>query len=184
MDPSITLKDLYKLTKKKVIFTTVCVNKQEVCYLSHETCPYLPLCVALRMSISIPLYFTPVRYNVAHLNKSNNNFITTTELYIDGGCIDNYPIQLFDHQLDDVLGIFLVNKKNYVENIEGLDRYLLMIFDCFMQGLTFNAIKGYNKYTVSIDLDSIGLVDFNIDISIKKQIFLKGFDTIKNKFVN
>ncbi len=52
---------------------------------SHETHPTLPLVDAVRISMSIPLFFQAVRLGPKR------------SVYVDGGVQLNYPIRLFDH---------------------------------------------------------------------------------------
>ena len=99
----ITLSQLFNITKKKLTITTVCLNTQQVCYISYENHPDLPLYLAIRMSISIPLYYTPVVYKNMY--------------YVDGGCIDNYPINIYKDRLDDVIGVYLVESVKTTEKI-------------------------------------------------------------------
>ena len=63
------------------------------CYICHKTYPDLSLYKAIRMSISIPFYFTPVEYN--------------GNLYVDGGCVDDFPLHKFKHKIDNVIGILI-----------------------------------------------------------------------------
>lgn len=158
----ITLRDVYDYTKKTLTFSTVCVNQQAVVYLSHESHPNLPLWLAIRMSASIPLFYTPVLFE--------------GNLYIDGGCIDNYPIQLFHDNLDDVLGIYLIDSKNSLDHIEHLDSYIMLVLQCLMIGVAFNSKKGYERNTLSVNLDSISIIDFEIDLDKKKELFLAGYN--------
>lgn len=167
-NPTMTLQDLYKLTGKKLILTTVCMNTMEACYLSYETHPDLPLYLAIRMSISIPLFYTPVRYN--------------DKLYIDGGAIDNYPIQLFEDSLDDVLGVYLAESHDVLETIDNVEIYLHRVIQCLMEGVTFNSKKGYDKYTINIKLENINFVDFSINSKKKRKMFKQGYNVVKKYF--
>ncbi|CAH6421682.1 Patatin phospholipase [uncultured virus] len=169
INPDITLKELYELKKKKIIFSTVCLNTSSVNYLSFETFPNLPLIIAIRMSISIPLFYTPVFYN--------------KNIYIDGGCIDNYPIKLFDHCLDDVLGIYLTDLPNKIDEINDIETYLIKLFDGFMQGMTINAKKGYEKYTISIDLKSVNIINYELSDEQKQELFNKGYNITKSLII-
>ena len=167
-DPNISLLNLYNITKKKIIFTTVCLNTQEVCYLSHETHPNLPLWLAIRMSISIPVYYTPVFYEGKY--------------YIDGGCINNYPIQLFDDRLDEVIGANLVESKKNEESIDNLEKYLFLVFQCLMKGFTFNILNNYKEYTINVGMDSIIAINYDIDKETKQKIYDAGFSATMKFF--
>lgn len=165
---NITLKEVFEKTKKKIIFTTVCINTMKTCYLSHETYPEMPLFLAARMSISIPFFYDPVMYD--------------KYFYIDGGCIDGYPIHLFNNELDSVLGIYLIEAPNVVEEINNMETYMVRVFQCFMEGVNFNSKKGYEKNTINIHLEAMNIVKYDINEQKKIEIFNKGYETVNNFF--
>ena len=61
---------------------------------SNKTSPHMPLWVALRLSMSIPLLFAAARADC--------------EVFVDGGITWNYPINLFDNKR------YLYNKKAFL----------------------------------------------------------------------
>ena len=63
ISPKVTFEELYEITKIKLIITTVCMNTKQVYYLSHLSFPKLPVILGLRMTASVPFWFTPVRYD-------------------------------------------------------------------------------------------------------------------------
>lgn len=91
---NITFKELYDMTNKKLIVSVTNLNKKCAEYLSYETHPNLQVIQAIRMSISIPFLFEPVVFN--------------GDYYIDGGCIDNFPIELFKNEKDKLIGIYSI----------------------------------------------------------------------------
>lgn len=164
LSEDITLSELYKITSKSLIITTTCLNSKETVYLSHKTHPHLELHKAIRMSISIPIIFTPVEYN--------------GEYYIDGACIDNYPIHTFKDRIDRVIGVYLGESTEYVDKIDNFESYLLNMINCLMKGVTYNCIAGYEHKTIELNLDDIGMnmVKFGISIDIKQKMFNIGFN--------
>ena len=162
----ITFRELFEKTKKKLIMTTTCVNDKKVRYLSYETEPDMPVVTALRMSTSIPLFYTPVNHQGM--------------MYIDGGCIDNYPINLFNDRLDEVIGIYLTDIRSVCQTIGNLESYLFNVIQCLMEGVTFNSTKGYEKYTISVKLDQVNLANFKIDLDKKITTYKAGYDSVIN----
>jgi hypothetical protein len=75
----ITFMELYKLydIKLNIVVTNITLLKEEL--LSYDTTPNMSVMIAIRMSISLPIIFSPVLYK--------NNY------YIDGGVINNFPIK-------------------------------------------------------------------------------------------
>ncbi len=164
IDPNITLFNLNKKTGKKITFTTVCVNTRNIEYLSHDNYPNLPFIKSIMMSLSIPLYYTPIEHN--------------GKLYIDGGCIDNYPINLYKNSLDRVLGIYLTEESDEIENITDIETYLIRVLGCFTKGVDFNATKGFELNTIIVKLESINIIDYGLDLNKKEELFKCGYDTI------
>lgn len=161
-DPKISLLELYNLTKKKLILSTTCLNTQSICYLSYENYPDLPLCIAIRMSISVPIYFTPVKYK--------------NKIYVDGACIDNFPVHLFSDQLDNVLGIYLNDTNKLCSNIDNIENYILSLIGCLKKSVTNNYTNGLNKHIICINLKSIIAIDFNLSNDKKKEIYDTGYN--------
>lgn len=169
LNPDITLLELYNITKKKLIITTTNINSMQLCYLTHESFPDLSLYKALRMTTAIPLIYSPIIYN----NQS----------YVDGGCIDNYPISVFGNELDKTIGLCLINSSNNMDKIPDLESYLFRIFNCLMYGISYNSFKGYENYTIKLNAGDISTIDFDISDKIKNDLFLVGYKAIYDKFV-
>ncbi len=83
VDRKITFKEL-KLRGKELYIVGTNLDKSTSVIFSSETFPEMQVSKALRISMSIPLFFKSVRFD-------NNTFI-------DGGVYYNYPINLFDNE--------------------------------------------------------------------------------------
>ena len=167
-NPGINFLELYNKTGKTLIISTSCLNDKKAYYYSHTTFPEMGVIMAIRMSISIPLYFTPVRYK--------------GKTFVDGGCIDNYPIQLFNHCLDEVIGLYLTDIRDNIEDIKNIEDLLIHIMECLFEGITCNSLKGYEKYSVKISLKQVSVIDFHIDQLTKKKLFDTGYEAVRSKF--
>ncbi|MCW8846446.1 MAG: patatin-like phospholipase family protein [Gammaproteobacteria bacterium] len=66
-----------------LVVTNLATGFSEICSLEHT--PNMPVADAMRMTISIPLFFTAVP------GKGH-------DLYVDGGLLRNYPVKLFDRE--------------------------------------------------------------------------------------
>ena len=163
---NITLQELYNITKKNIIFTTVCVNNMNICYVSHEKYPTLELVKAIMMSLSIPLIFCPIKYE--------------NDMYVDGGCLNNFPINLFKNNLDNTIGVLIIDSNERIE-INDFETYMFRVLKCVARGLATGGIhSNYEKHTVEINIEFINSIDFDIDDSTKDKLFLIGFDTVMN----
>jgi hypothetical protein len=75
---NITMLDFYELTKIELYFYAININSFQLTELSHLNTPDLSIIHAIYMSSTVPILFSPHRYNDA--------------LYIDGGFMSNYPV--------------------------------------------------------------------------------------------
>jgi NTE family protein len=131
--PNATFKDLKAANKPDLYIygTNLCTRFGEV--FSFERSPDMPIKEAVRISMSIPLYFTAVR-------KAPN------AVYVDGGCLNNYPVKLFDRE----------------KYIQPENRSLMALPQPYYVKQNINFLKDhpdsspytYNKETLGFRLDS------------------------------
>jgi predicted acylesterase/phospholipase RssA len=136
IDPGITFSELYKMTHKTLIVTGSCINDKKVYYFSHDTHPNMKVVDALRISISVPIFYTPRKYK--------------GKVFLDGGCIDNYPMALFQHKLQKVIGIYVAEHREHVDKINSIESFLLNTIGCVREGMDINARKGFEDRTIYI----------------------------------
>lgn len=104
MEPSITLGELYEKTNIDLYLYTIELNTFMLTALSHKTHFDLPLINAIYMSCCLPYIFQPAWYN--------------DSFYIDGGLLNNYPIERCiendEIKKNEILGIkFQTTETNY-----------------------------------------------------------------------
>jgi len=98
-----TFKDVFSMKEKfgfrdlYFIGTNLSTRFSEI--FSYEHTPDMKISDAIRISMSIPIFFSAVR-------TSNN------DVYIDGGVLENYPIQLFDSKRLNKILLNLPSKTN------------------------------------------------------------------------
>ncbi|MEJ7627107.1 MAG: patatin-like phospholipase family protein [Ferruginibacter sp.] len=92
----ITFKELQENRYKQLYVTATCMNKQKLLIFSAESYPKMKVKDAIRISMSVPLYFEAVF--IDSLGKVYKNYKKTKNLdiVVDGGIIGNFPIFLFD----------------------------------------------------------------------------------------
>lgn len=136
-DADISFKDFYDKTKITFIITGACINDKKVYYFSHKTYPNMKVLDAVRISISIPIVFTPCTHE--------------DKIFVDGGCIDNFPIGLFNDEMDEVIGIYVTEKRHHVQEIKYIDDYLINVLECLYEGITYRDVSNYGKYIIRIN---------------------------------
>jgi NTE family protein len=100
---------------------------------SHEHTPRMCIADAVRISMSIPLFFASRRS-------------PRGDVYVDGGVMDNYPVKLFDRRryiVDEVLSTHGEESPYYKKHNNKIKR----------QGLKISPYV-YNKETLGFRLDS------------------------------
>ncbi len=132
-NPNATFKDLKDQGRPDlyVYGTNLCTRYGEV--FSIERTPDMPIAEAVRISMSIPLFFAGVQ------KKPNG-------LYVDGGCLNNYPVKLFDREKyvhPDNLGKTAVMRPYYIDQNES-----------FLKDHPASSPYIYNKETLGFRLDS------------------------------
>jgi len=160
---NITFGELYEKTNINLIFTTVCLNDKQIHYLSHTYTPDLDILTACRMTSSIPIYFVPVKYK--------------NKMYIDGACMENYPIQLFENRLDECVGICLIDGNEYTSELKNIEDYLYCLIGCFFEGIVQNSINRFIKQTIVVSVPSFGtMMNLNLTTNQKKELFNIGLE--------
>lgn len=134
-NPDSTFGDLHRNKKKKgfrdlyVVGTNLSTRYSEV--FSYEHTPRMCIADAVRISMSIPLFFAAVRS-------------VRNDVYVDGGVLNNYPVKLFDRQK-------YLKEKNKGRNRPYYDEENKKIKD---EGISVSSNYIYNKQTLGFRLDS------------------------------
>lgn len=145
----ITLSEVYNETNIQLQLTGTCLNLRQPTYFSHINYPDMPLLLAIRISISIPFYFIPIYYQ--------------NKLYVDGGVTDNFPVQLFDDEMDSTLGVYLIDNREVKQEINTFEDYVYSVFFAGSCGRDTKKSIKYKPYCVNIPLDDIGVYSKTLD---------------------
>ena len=131
----ITFKQLYSIKKVVLRFYAVDLNEGILKEFSVYTTPDISLIFALRATMSIPGYFTPVVDS------------ETGHYYVDGALLNNYPITLVDNT--NILGISFDYSTTYIDNIETIQSYFNQLISCIYNKLEEIPLK-YKEKTIYI----------------------------------
>lgn len=135
-DPDITFKDLYERCEIKFIVTGSCINDKKAYYFSYETYPNMKVLDAVRISIAFPIIFTP--------------FIYDGKIFIDGGVMDNFPIHMFQNEIERVIGIYVSEVRTIVDDIKYIEQYLSNMMECLAEGITQRDTNYHHKCVINI----------------------------------
>lgn len=151
----ITLLETYQKTGVELYITGTCLNTKDAVYFSHKNFPDMPLLLAVRISISIPFYFIPIYYQ--------------NRLYVDGGVADNFPIQLFEDEMEDTLGIHLQNDREIKGHIDNLEDYAYGVYLSNNGCKTTQKSEQYKPYCIRVPLIEIGIYSKTVSTETRKE---------------
>ena len=158
IDENITFKELFIKTNKSLIVTGSCINDKKVYYFNYENYPDMKVLEAIRISISIPIVMTPC--------------IFEGKMFVDGACIDNFPISIFENK-NKIIGVYVTEEVKYVDNIKSIDEYLINLIKCVFEGVVQKEIM-YDKDVIVVRCNK------SEDII---EMFEHGYNTAKNFYV-
>jgi len=165
---------------------------------SYETTPNMEVAEAVRISMSVPLFFEAVKTDSVNVTDNAVNSTTDStmkQVFCDGGMLNNYPLNLFDSFAFnpnpyygvnlETLGICFINRQKYTE-IDNLLKYiesLLRVTSSVQQELYEN-IPMNRIRSIIIDTDGVNSLDFDIEVNDKTYLFLyqQGYEAAKVYF--
>ncbi|AKI80180.1 putative patatin-like phospholipase [Acanthamoeba polyphaga mimivirus] len=170
----INFKQLYE--KTGIHFTVVgsCLTTKDVIYYDHINTPTFKVSVAVRISIGMPGFFTPIDIG--------------GKKYIDGAVLNNYPMNLFTKELDKTIGILICNEHN--TNYKYFEEYFMAIINLFMYNYFEKTCHQYTDNTIYVKKapENVFIFNFDLDNNTKTKLFEYGIEAaeefIKNKFDN
>lgn len=177
IDYNITFKKLYDITSIDYQVMATNLNKYSYKKFNYIDTPEMKVLDAIRMSISIPFLFTINEYE--------------GDIMVDGSLFDNYPIKLFKENLNNVLGLKLINhgeldSHDVDEPINNIESYIYHILNCYIvqkEKDTSRSIE-YKDCTVYIHTEDIkpSSLNFSLTPQEKNRLVEIGYNAINNFF--
>jgi NTE family protein len=170
IDNDITFIQHYEKTKKKLSITGTCLSDFKLYYFNYENTPDMKIFDAILISCCIPLLFQPIE----HDNKC----------WIDGGIINNFPIDYCDDEIDNTIGIAIKDicfEKCTINPKKDLPDYLSNLFKCLVYSDTVKKLETYDKNTIKYNFDISIMVDFNINSDEILEIFNDGYQQAQSQ---
>lgn len=148
---------------------------------SYQNTPDVAVADAVRMSMSIPLYFEALRFDGKRFGSG--------DYYVDGGLFNNYPIHIFDQPQYtkeshlyrnginwETLGLFLfpgkLNDESNVEEPENLWEFLdLTVRSLYDSHQVANLVENVSDKKRTIQIDDCGISSTRFDLSPDSEEF-------------
>jgi NTE family protein len=152
------------------------ITRQRLETLSWKTFPGMKLRTAVHISSCIPFYFTPVAIDSLG-NEVSKDTVLDCDLYVDGGMLCNYPIDMFDSCVDG--GNPLTSKKIiYNQQTIGLKLERGEQIKEFNEGKTAIApysiknMKQYSSAVMNLMMESVNRKSPDLDNEKGRTIYI------------
>ena len=189
---NITFKEVYERYGKTLVITGSCLNRAQSYFFHHldENYENMQVALAVRISMSIPLYYKAVKLG--------------EDTMVDGGVLNNYPINVFDGEyigdpgvtdtmIDNstTVGFKLMTESEKTdatlyhvdEKIDGPVEYGKAFINAMLIQIERGHIRdGYWKRTVCINTHDVSSLDFDLAPEKKKMLIHEGYIAAKNHF--
>jgi NTE family protein len=180
-DKDITFQALYERTKIDLHIYACNLTRYKMISFRYSDSPNLAVTKAVRMSFGIPFIFTLQKYK--------------GDIIVDGGIMNNYPIDLYDQRdkddgLDEVLGVKIIaqgecDHHEVDERIERLDSYAYNVMSVVLihKDKIISMSERYKRHTIHVDTKDITyIVKFNMSKEEKEKLFAYGYEAASKFF--
>ena len=156
-NPNLTFTQLHQRkggSYKDLYVTGTDLTDQKAVVFSHEHTPDLPLKTAVRISMSVPLYFGAVFMDGQNRVVRKPKKGQTYHVLVDGGLTANYPIALFDvdgQPNPETLG-FKLERPEQIQQFstgDGLAPYRIQTINGYVSAFYNYVIESLNPASVS-----------------------------------
>lgn len=162
----ITFAELNRRGFKDLYVTATCLNKQKLVVLSRESYPNMRVKDAVRISMSIPLYFEAVFIDstgnvIKHPKKKNH-----LDVMVDGGFTGNFPIRMFDTARYSVLSSpagFQVNPGTLGFRIDRSEQIIADSTDGSLAPMPIGNFKEYTGAFYNIIIENLNRQTLSAD---------------------
>lgn len=165
-NPEITFIELYKITKITLACSSYNVSKKKGVFFDHISNPNMPIYLAIRCSMNLPLIFCAVKYN--------------DHYYVDGGLTCNLPIKYITEKYTNVCngnnGSTESNGNNGNVSTEIMNKTLSVVFEEINYSTNEN-INNIEDYLYNLYKSTFNYIE-SLD---KKFIIDNGYDLITLK---
>ncbi|WP_408955355.1 patatin-like phospholipase family protein [Natroniella sp. ANB-PHB2] len=149
----------------KIITSEVTYSKEQV--FSKTETPEFSVAEAVRMSIGIPIFYVPYRYQ--------------SQLYVDGGVMNNLPLNVFNEAKEPVLGFLLLEQEQQEQTeINNFVDYLTTLMNMVISVNELRQIELSDSYIISIPTGNTRATDFSLSLEEKEQLYRLGYQRVRD----
>lgn len=160
-DKDITFQEVYEKFGNILIITGTNLSLWKPAYFSRDTEPDMPIRLAVRISMSVPIIFEPVIYKGM--------------TFIDGGVLNNFPSDVL--KTGNILGFKLISDDKPPYSIKNVSSFISNLIECpsqIIEDLRDTETK-QNIKTIYIKTLDIKTLEFDISKERLKKLIDEGY---------
>ena len=162
--PNITFEEFQKISKYKLFVSGTNISKAKIEYFSVDTHPQMEIALALRISGSYPVAFTPIKIG--------------DDLYADGAIMSPLPCDLIKKE-DQKKTLCIVNHRSITSNnTDTLHSYIMSVISCIIDSLTDKNVESM-RYVIQLNYP-LHSMDFAISMEEKLKLIDYGKERVKD----
>jgi predicted acylesterase/phospholipase RssA len=170
LQPTITFEELDALLPDRPALRVFAVNLKTctIQEFSFEKTPRVQVKWAVQASMTIPIYFTPMKD------------LSSNELYVDGGLIAQFPFHhLSSEERLDTLGLAFKRGDSNID-ITKLEQYILKLYYSVNHHQTTELYKAWGNRIIQIDCADFPSFYFGADPDEKSILIESGVEAARN----
>jgi len=178
-DKFITFEELYQKTGNHLVLFSCCLTFRSTAVFDYINTPDFPVTLAMRASMAIPFFFSPVHTNYGGISA----------YFIDGGAANNYPIWYFDDDpSSQTLGFILspestFNPAEFTEYpTDNICDVIGGFFSIVLNNQATVMLQGNRYRSVFVDPGDIGTLSFSMNKEEKQQLIDTAYHATKEYF--
>lgn len=181
LSKSMTLKDVHQMTGIELVITTTHLESRKTVYLTSESHPDLPVATAVRMSMSIPLYFSP--FIIAQgVNETEKTEKMEAGTYVDGGLLDDLPVAFFDPKTTLLCTIETDGGREPAPTIHSLSAFAQRVADVAWSGIGRVSLGPTAPWVVRVPVSDVGMTEFDISKTKRQMLMQRGYNCAERVF--
>jgi NTE family protein len=135
------------------------LNTSQLKEFSVEKTPDVPFVYALRASMSLPLYFTPVKEP------------ETGHLLVDGGVIHNFPMNMLtEDEKEETLGVSFLYSKYKTEEIPDFVGFFTQLYNCGFNPRTYQVQQDNKLRCIIIPTSKMSAYNFDLTKEFRQEL--------------
>jgi NTE family protein len=187
VDINITFEELFAKTGKELNIIVSNITRIRYDILNHKTSGNMKVLDAVMMSMNLPVIFAPYSRTISENISNTGGYICRESLQkeyiVDGGLYNNYPIDLYQNELEYTLGYDFIIPDDNGDCCGDITDYFVMLINSFINFSSIEKYKSYRKNTVYLPIGNEYVLMLNADIKTKNTLIRTGYNYTRTYFM-